>query len=114
MADSVSLLLQELNGISNTKKFGESEDFFEYITGKRSLAKISGWKRKSEWVKAREPRKMKKGEVLYLEVHSKNGGGAGHVKLGVVLPGGEVLAPIPSYFFSKQCLEKAIPAASLP
>ncbi|QDZ23168.1 PA14 domain-containing protein [Chloropicon primus] len=57
----------------------------------------------SQWVEADKPTTMRKGEVVFLEAHQKNGGGPGMLKVGVVLPSGEWLRPIPAYMFDSSC-----------
>jgi len=71
---------------------------------KRRLARIDGYKRKSEW-KGSEVINLKKGRPYFLEALQKQGEGNGHLKVGVKFPSGAVLRPITSDFFSMSCLD---------
>ena len=83
-------------------EFGGKSHFRDFVSDREPAVKITRAKRKSEFVGSKK-RDLKKGQVLYLEAWHKNGGGPGHVKLGVVMPSGEWLNPVPSYFFSQKC-----------
>jgi len=55
-----------------------------------AIAGVDGWKRKSEWEKQKEPMVLNKGQTYFLEALHKNGGGSGHIKVGVRMPNGMV------------------------
>ncbi|QDZ23169.1 hypothetical protein HOP50_09g57080 [Chloropicon primus] len=100
--DSAWLKIMDDKDVRIMKTLGK--DPFEYIsTEVPPMIWIDGFKRESEWKDPLGPKAMKKGEVTYLEVQQKNGWGRGHVNLGVVLPSGDFIQPIPSYFFHKNC-----------
>jgi len=70
------------------------------------VAQIDGWKRRSQWEKGRQKRYFFEGENYFFEVHHKNGGGSGHIKLGVKLPDGTSQFPIPASMFTRDCAKK--------
>ena len=75
---------------------------------KQRLAKISGWKRPSEWVTS-SVIELEKGQSYFLEAMQKQMDGEGHLKVGVRLPNGATLDTIPVDYFSANC--KSMPSS---
>jgi uncharacterized surface protein with fasciclin (FAS1) repeats len=95
--DSSRLYVQQEPGDLEMEDIGRSSNI---------VAQIDGWKRRSQWEKGRQKRYFFEGENYFFEVHHKNGGGEGHIKLGVKLPDGTYKNPIPASFFTKDCAPK--------
>ena len=74
------------------------------LSEKRRLAKISGYKRPSDRVTSPTVY-MEKGQPQFLEAMQKQGDGPGHLRVGVQLPSGADLDPIPASYFSQDCGE---------
>jgi len=78
---------------------------------KKRLAKIDGSRGPEDFTKAR-PIQLERGESYFLEAMQKQLDGAGHLKVGVQLPNGGELIPIPASFFSMGC--ERMPKVEMP
>ncbi|UPQ96959.1 hypothetical protein HOP50_01g02500 [Chloropicon primus] len=72
------------------------------VDPKRRLAKVSGSRGPEDYVSTRAIF-LEKGKSYFLEAMQKQMDGPGHLKVGVELPSGAELIPIPSTFFSLNC-----------
>ena len=72
------------------------------VDEKRRLAKISGSRGPDDYQTTRSV-SLEKGRSYFLEAMQKQMDGPGHLKVGVQLPSGADLVPIPSTFFSMDC-----------
>jgi len=80
----------------------DTEDYRRAVATSGSVAKVNGWKRPNRWSDGGKVT-MQRGHSYFFEVHHKNAGGVGHIKLGVRLPSGVWIEKIPAGMFTTQC-----------
>jgi len=102
--DNSRLYIMDADELQNWALSSSKSHYRDYVSGLEPWVEVGYSKLKSQWVgPQRGPKELRKGESVFLEVHHKNGGGPGHLKVGVVLPSGEWVHPIPAYMFDKKC-----------